>query len=164
MSVIPLEAASPGDIVFFDSSGDVAWAIRLAQRIRWRGDKNHVAWLDHRDAHGNWYIGQAEGCGVTTDKPLVFGPKDVVMAPPTAIDRARFIAFGRNQVGRRYGFLTIASIFATLLTPKFFDIMLPSTWICSALVAEALRFGGWYHPWPDIYQVAPDQLFGALTA
>jgi hypothetical protein len=70
--------------------------------------------------------------------------------------------FGREQLGKKYGFLTDASVFFTLLTPRFINFMLSNTWICSALVGEMLRFGGWYHDWPDERQVAPDPLFAAL--
>jgi hypothetical protein len=161
---IPIDAAVAGDMVFFDSPGDVAWLLRLAQRIRWTGDKNHVAWLDTQRPDGSWLIGQAEGKGVTIDKPLVLDVmKDVVVRLPLECDRARFLLFGRAQVGRRYGFLTVLSILATMVSPKFVNVMLPNTWICSAVVAEALRFAGWFHDWPDVYQVAPDPLFAALT-
>jgi len=162
-NVIPIEAAVAGDLVFFDSPGEVSALIRLAQRIRWRGDKNHVAWLDRQDPDGRWVVGQAEGRGVTTDKWLELGPNDVVVRLPFATNRDLVLAFARAQVGRRYGFLTIASILVTLLTPGFVDVMLPNTWICSAVVAESLRFGGWYHSWGDVYQVAPDEFFAAVT-
>lgn len=159
--LIGIEAASAGDLIFFDSPGRVSWLIRWAQRIRWKGDKNHVAWLDTQLPDGTWLIGQAEGKGVTIDQPLVDVGATVVRLP-AGINRGGFLFFARAQVGRKYGFLTVASVFVTLVTPKFFDVMLPGTWICSAVVAEALRFGGWYRDWPDIYQVAPDPLYAAL--
>ncbi len=161
--VIGIEAATAGDLVAYDSPGDVAWALKLAQRIRWHGDKNHFAWLDRQDSTGQWFIGQAEGCGVTIDKPLVLGPNDAVVKIPTGCDREKFLFFARAQVGRKYGFLTILSIFLTELMPMAVNVMLPDTWICSAVVGEALRFGGWYHDWPDIYQCAPDELWEALV-
>jgi hypothetical protein len=160
--VISIEAATAGDLVFFDSPGRVSWLIRLAQKLRWKGDKNHVGWLDHQQADGTWDIGQAEGKGVTISEPLVPTGMTVVRLPAVC-NREAFLYFARSQIGRKYGFLTVASVFVTLLTPKFFDVMLPNTWICSAVVAEAMRFAGWYRTWPDIYQVAPDPLFAALV-
>jgi hypothetical protein len=160
---IPLEAATEGDLVFFDSSGKVSWVIKLAQRIKWHGDKNHVAWLDHQDEHGQWFIGQAEGSGVTIDKPLVLGPNDVIVRPPASVGRGRMLQFLRAQASSKYGFLTDVSILITMLSPGFVNVMRGGTWICSAVVAEGLRFGGWLHNWPDIYQVAPDPLWEALS-
>jgi len=159
---ISIDAATAGDLVFYDSPGDVAWVLKVAQRIRWKGDKNHVAWLDHQAADGSWFIGQAEGCGVTDDKPLILGPNDVIVKVPIGCDRAKALTFWRAQVGLKYGFLTIVSELFTLLSPKFFDVMLPDTWICSALAGEGLRFGGWYRASGDIYQVTPDELWTAL--
>jgi hypothetical protein len=158
-----LADARAGDLVFFDSPGAVSWLIRVAQRIRWHGRWNHVAWLDHQDDTGTWIIGQAEGSGVTVDKPLVLGPHDEIVPLPAPLERAHVLAFARAQAGKHYGFLTIASIFFTLLSPRFLNVMTAGTWVCSAVVAESLRFGGWYHDWPDIYQVAPDPLYTALT-
>lgn len=160
--IIPLTAAQPGDLVFYDSPGDVAWVIKQAQKIAWSGDKNHVAILSHQDSTGQWFIIQAEGCGVTDDKPLVLGANDVIVSIDGIADRAKVLFFAREQVGKHYGFLTDVSIFVTELTPKGVNVMRPNTWICSALAAEALRFGGWYHDWPDERQVAPDPLYLAL--
>jgi hypothetical protein len=71
----------------------------------------------------------------------------------------------RGEVGAEYGFGSIASIVVTELSPRpvRFDFRRGGTWICSALGAEALRAGGWYHQWPDIYQVRPAQLYSALV-
>ena len=161
--ILNIEAATAGDMVFYDSSGPVSWLLKVAQLIRWHGDKSHVAWLD-RQVDGQWFIGQAEGCGVTIDKPLVLGPNDVIVKIPDGCDRAKALFFWRSQVGRKYGYLTVLSIFITEMMPWFVNVMLPDTWICSAVVAEGLRFGGWYHSVPDIYQFAPDPLFTALES
>lgn len=157
----------PGDLVFCHGRGFVAGAIRLAERLRFRGGDfyNHVAVLMERDGV-DWRVVQAEGRGVTSSgflSHLAPGGKYVVVPPPAGIDRAQVLAFAQAQVGERYGFLTIASIVATLLSPKFVNVMLPYTWICSALAAESLRAGGWLHNWGDIYQVSPAQLWDALS-
>jgi hypothetical protein len=157
----------PGDLVFCHSKGIVSRAIRLAERLRWRGgsEYNHVAILD-RYADGEWSVIQAEARGVTQGAKLSTvapgGRYVVVSALPVADDESA-LNFARAQVGRRYGFLTIASIVTTVLLPKFVNVMLPDTWICSALAAEALRCGGWVHNWPDVYQVSPAQLAEALS-
>jgi hypothetical protein len=89
-------------------------------------------------------------------------PKDRIVKVPTGCDRAEVLTFLRAQVGAKYGFLTILSILVTELSPKFVNVMLPNTWICSAVVAEGLRFGGWYHASGDIYQISPDELWCSL--
>lgn len=153
-----------GDLVFCHSSGIVGRAIRLAERLRWRPGSfyNHVALLS--EAVGDdWRVIQAEGKGVTDTALLssvVPGGTYAVFTCPA--DRAKVLEFAHAQVGRRYGFLTIASIVVTLLSPQFLNVMLPDTWICSAVAAESLRAGGWLRNWDDIYQVSPAQLWDTL--
>jgi hypothetical protein len=74
------------------------------------------------------------------------------------------VNFMRWQIGRSYGFLTIASILATIVVPfRWFNVMLPNTWVCSAVAGEGLRYAGWYHSWPDIYQVSPAELWEGIA-
>ena len=153
----------PGDLVFFHGTSLVSRAIRWAEWVRWRkGSKwNHVAVLDEVSETG-WTLVQAEGRGVTRGAPLSTCQFQVVPLPE-GVDRSDVLAFARAQVGSRYGFLTIFSILVTLLTPKFVNLMLPNTWICSAMAAESLRCGGWIRPFGDIYQVTPAELWEALS-
>jgi hypothetical protein len=183
VTVIPLALAQPGDLVACHSKGAVGDAIRTAERFRrdWSeddkfsseaaGDRwNHWAILGSCEGAPrrpeNWTLIQAEGHGVTStarlDTVAPGGHYQVVRLPPEC-NRIRVLDFAGAQVGSHYGFLTIASIVATLLSPRFVNVMLPGTWICSAVTAESLRFGGWLHAWPDIYQVSPAQLWCALT-
>jgi len=166
----------PGDLVFCYGKGAVAWGIRMAERFRrdWRnasearGDKfDHVAIVEAPLPDGDWTLIQALGSGVVADAPgkpsrLSHYDRYSVVACPG--DRSRTVAFARAQIGRPYGFVTIASILVTLLTPYFINVMLPETWICSALAGESIRFGAWLHSWPDIYQVSPAQLWCGLEA
>ena len=151
----------PGDLVFFDGTGAVSRAIQLAQWFRWRSGSrfNHVAILDAY-TEGKWTLVQAEGRGVTRGAAL--GDSYTHVPLPNGVDRQKVLQFARSQVGRSYGFLTIASIVLTIFTPKFVNFELPNTWICSAVAAESLRFGGWLHQWPDIYQTSPAELYQAL--
>jgi hypothetical protein len=155
----------PGDLVFCHSKGFMSRAIRLAERIRFRGGDayNHVAVLDRYSNENGWTVIQAEARGVTNIRLLTeiaVGGSYVVV--PCPADRDAVVHFAEGEVGRKYGFLTIASILITLLLPNFIDVMLPDTWICSAVAGEALRAGGWYHRWPDIYQVSPAALWEAV--
>ena len=110
-------------------------------------------------------IGQAQGSGVTIGSTLgsvAPGGGCEIVPLPAGVDRAKVLEFLRAQVGRKYGFVTIASILITIIGPSFLNVMVPDTWICSAVVAEGLRAGGWIHNWPDVYQVSPAQLSEAL--
>jgi hypothetical protein len=164
----PRASPAPGDLVFAHSKGLIGRAIRLAERIRWRGGDayNHVAVLAEQ-VGDDWRIIQAEARGVThTGMLSTVAPGGTYVIVPLApgIDAAKVLAFAQAQVGRRYGFLTVVSIIATILSPRFVDVMLPDTWICSAVAAESLRFGGWLHNWPDLFQVSPAQLWDALVS
>lgn len=125
-----------------------------------------------------WTVIQAEACGVTGTRPdgsgwdarplssVAPGGWTALVRPPGGVEAARTLGFARGEVGAHYGFLTIASVGFDILTPPWlrFPLRRPNTWICSALAAEALRFGGWYCRWPDIYQVTPAELLHALVA
>ena len=174
MKIIATHEAQPGDLVFCDGRGIVAWSIRMGQRFRrdWNkakdrtGDRyNHVAILDKQNSDGDWTLLQAVTKGVVQDhhnnpSRLSHYSHYVIVTCPA--DRERTIRFARSQVGHKYGYLTTACFIFTFLSPKFLNVMVPRTWICSALAAESLRFGGWFHDWSDIYQVSPAQLWCAL--
>jgi len=190
--IIPVSSAAAGDLVACHSRGVIGSAIRLDQRLlgdTWQSYEldvpdaaadepwmwNHIAILDRQDG-GQWTVIQAEAHGVTgTDnsakpflaKPLATvapGGRFEILQLPAACDRDRVLSMARGEVGAQYGFVSIASIVATELTPRplRFDFRRGGTWICSALAAEALRAGGWYHKWIDVYQVRPAQLYAAL--
>jgi hypothetical protein len=183
--VTALADAQVGDLVFCHSEGIVGHGIRLVERFRrdWvpsslapsteapGDDWNHVAVLMGCNGEAghpwSWTVGQAEAHGVTVGASLediAPGGKYEVVALPTGVDRVRVAAFVKSQVGSRYGFVTIASILITLLTPRFLNVMLPGTWICSAVAGEAMRYGGWLRSWGDIYTVSPAELWMAVHA
>lgn len=157
-----------GDLVFCHSTHLIGRAIRWGERLRFRKGSyyNHVCTLDEwwEEDGGYWTVIQAESHGVTAFRTLEDatkgGPYTVISAPTDTNAQMDFLW---SQVGDKYGFLTIASVIITLLLPKFINVMMPNTWICSAVAAEALRTGGWIHSWPDVYQVTPAQLFEVLT-
>ena len=153
-----------GDIVFARSNGIMGRAIRLGERLRWRrGSKwNHVAIVSHVK-NGVAYITQAEPRGVTNDKRLNTVGEYVLVKPPVMVSAHKTVEFASLQVGHRYSFLSIWSIFFDILTPNWFPAFRrDDTWICSSLVAESLRYGGYLHNWADIYTVTPAQLYEAL--
>lgn len=159
----------PGDLVFCHSSGLVGKAIRLGEWLRFRrGDQyNHVAIVNERLANGAWTVIQAEARGVTATgllSDITPGGRFDIVRPPGGILGDDVREFALEQVGDRYGWVTIVSIVATLISPRFLNVMRPFTWICSAVSAESLRFAGWYHSWGDERQVLPSQLWAALQA
>ena len=157
-----MREAQAGDIVFHGGGTDIVGRmIRRAERIRFKkGSKySHVSILNDRH-NGVWTLYQATGRGVT-DTGTLSGEYHIYGLPP-GCDRNRVLQFAAGQVGLKYGYLTILSIFVTLFSPGFINVMLPNTWICSAYGGEALRFGGWLKNWPDIYQVSPASLWEAL--
>lgn len=157
---------NPGDIVFAHSNGAMGRAIRFGERLRW-GEKpshwNHVAIVASVNGEDIRII-QAEPRGVTDDKSIESVGEYVVLAPPIGAQADWILEFARGQVGSRYGWSSIVSVFFDIVTPNWFpSFRRPSTWICSALVAESLRFGGWLEAWGDIYTVTPAQLYGRLV-
>lgn len=158
----------PGDIVFAHSNGIMGKAIRLGEWLRFRRGShwNHVCFID-RVVDGVPYVLQAEPSGVTVDKTLDSVGAYLLMEPPKGVDRTQVMFFARQQVGYHYGWLMILALAVDIITPAWFPTFhLASkkkpSWICSVLSAEALRFGGWFHQWPSIYQVTPSQVFSAL--
>ncbi len=156
-----------GDLVFCHNEKLVSRAIRWGEWLRFRKGAhwNHVATL-YEPFGDDWIILQANDKGVGLSgslSGLQMKGKVCVVPAPVGVDTELQLDFLHNQIGSRYGFLTAVSIVFTLLLPRFINVMLPNTWICSALAAEGLRAGGWLHNWPDLYQVTPAQLFEALT-
>lgn len=158
-----------GDLVFIHGKGFISRAIRVAERCKkpWRRGSywNHVAILD-QELPGDWSVIQAEARGVTaTGKLSDLAPcilDFAIVEAPEGVTRDKVLEFARSQVGRSYGFLTILSILFTLFTPQWIAVLVPNTWICSAVGAEAWRAGGWIHSWNDERQVSPAQLWVAL--
>jgi len=116
----------------------------------------------------HWEVIQAEARGVTGDRRLSTvspGGSFALLRPPAEVDPTKTIQFARGEVGAKYGFVTVGAIAFDVITPSWlhFPFRKPNTWICSAIAAEALRFGGWYCRWPGIYTVTPSQLYLELV-
>ena len=159
-----MQELAPGWIVFAHSNGIAGRLIRFGERLRWkRGSTwNHAAVIS-RITDGVPYIIQADIKGVN-EAPLSTVGSYIVMAPPQGCDATAVLQFCSSQVGKsKYGLLSILSIAIDIITPNWFpELRRDNTWICSALVGEALRFGGWLHPWGSVYTVTPAELFDSL--
>lgn len=159
----------PGDIGFARNTGVMAKLIRLGEWLKFRKcEYNHMFVVsDEVDTDGHPLIIQAVIRGVTGTARLdsvAPGGKYITMRPPAS--RVMVLGFAKEQVGTKYSVLTILAIVIDIVTwnwfPAFANARRPS-WICSGLTCEALRFGGWFHQWTNIYDVTPQQAFDVLT-
>jgi hypothetical protein len=160
-----------GDVGFARTKGVMGWLIRLGTWLKFRKARfNHQFAIDDRvDTDGTPFVIQATMRGVTNTArfdEIAPGGTVVTMAPPDIVDRAKFLEFLHQQVGLEYGFITDTAMAIDIVTwdwvPSFRGAR-KNSWQCSALINEALRFGGWLHPWVDIYAILPDEGFDALT-
>jgi len=142
-------------------------AIRFGEALRFkRGSHwNHAFIVSDVERVGDgWVVRiiQAEPHGVTNDKTIDTVGEYTLVSPHPDQYRSEILAFAKSQVGSKYGWWSIVACIVDILTPDWFpSVRRNGTWICSALVGESLRFGGWLHNWPDIYTVTPAQLYEA---
>jgi hypothetical protein len=111
------------------------------------------------------YIIQAKFKGVTNTGTIDFY-EYVTMSPPDEVFRNKLLEFCRAQVGSRYSFLTILSIAFDIVSWNWVPAVMNSyrqSWICSGLVCEGMRYGGWLHPWVNLYLVTPQQAYDVLA-
>jgi len=156
----------PGDVGLSHSNGLMGRAIRFGERIRWGERPSHWnhAFVVDRVEGDKVYVIQAEPSGVTNDKTIDTVGEYELITPPSNVNVDNMLTFARSQVGSRYGWLSILSIVFDIATPSWFwSVRRPHTWICSALVAESLRAGGWIVDWGDIYCVTPAQVKQSLS-
>jgi hypothetical protein len=161
---------SPGAIGFSHSTGFLAKTIRLGEWLRFRnGDFYNHCFVVDRKVGNDWSIIQAQAQGVTNHALLsdvALGGSYALVPLPANVDPAKLLPFARMEVGRSYGWLSILTDAFRIILPSWFpvpSIRMGRSWICSALVAESLRCGGWLCDWPDVYDVVPSELYAALT-
>jgi len=161
----------PGSVGFAHSNGLFGKLIRLGEWLRFRnGDFwNHEFVVSDKSLNGVPYVIQAEAKGVTDDKLITTvapGGTYQIVELPANVDRTKTLEFAKGEVGTEYGWLSIVDIAAKIILPKwvpFPSIQSVQTWICSTLGAEAMRYAGWLHRWPNIYLVVPSEHYAALT-
>jgi hypothetical protein len=159
----------PGDIGFAHTKDFIGKAIRFGEWVRWRkGDYwNHVFVVD-RIVDDVVYILQADSRGVTNGSTLASLGEYVLVEMADHADKTTLLSFCRRQLKDGYSWSTILAIAVDIISPRWFPSFRSASkrkasWICSTLTAEAMRFGGWYYSWPDIYFVSPSQLYEALN-
>ena len=155
----------PGWVVFAHSDGIAGRLIRFGEMLRWRRGShwNHAAVLSRYDGE-QWWVIQADIRGVN-EAPLSSVGQYTIIAPPQGCDPLAVLQFAQEAVRAKskYGLLSILSIAVDIITPNWFpEVRRDNTWICSGLVGEALRFGGWLHNWGSVYTVTPSELWEAM--
>lgn len=155
---------TPGTVGFARSNGVMGRLIRFGEMISTgRGDYNHMFVVGENNS-----VIQAEMSGVTDTQTLDEMTDDfVLLRPPKKVSLPRTVQFAKSQVGIEYGLWTDIGIGIDIVTWQWVPAVRGArraSWICSALGAESLRFGGWIHNWVDIYTPTPQQVFDALLA
>jgi hypothetical protein len=142
--------------------------IRLGEWMRFKKGShwNHEFIIsDKVDENGEPLVIQATLRGVTDTVPLsqvAPGGRYLTMPPPDGVDRHKMLVFATSQVGIEYGFLTILAIAIDIVTWDWFPSFRGArkqSWICSALVEESMRYGGYLRHWVNIYTVTPAESY-----
>lgn len=164
-----------GDIGFSHNKGMMPKLIRLGEWLKFRSSEfNHEFAVTRVDENGVAYVTQSTFRwhlkGVTDEQTLSdVAPHGTftIVTPPTEVDIDKFLEFLKSQVGIKYSNLTILADSLDILSwswvPSFMNARRAS-WICSGLINEGLRFGGWLHQYVNIYTVMPQQGHDALVA
>ena len=164
-----------GDIVFCRHTGLLPRLIRFFQRAQlysWGyaitsifrkvndlAEYNHVAIISHIGVNDDWLVVQAEAHGVGWGSLKNLGDVQIVNSQLDTRGRELALALAQRAFGQKYGILTLVSIMVNTCTPRLFDLHRRGTFICSALVAQAMLAGG--YPLPistDLDQVSPAEL------
>lgn len=166
----PAKWPSPGSVGVAHTPDAMGVMIRLGEWIRFRAGSrwNHAFIVsDETDSRGIPLLIQAQIRGVTSVMPIDQLPGDcLILDAPAGVDPAKVLAFAKAQVGIEYGILTILAIAIDILTWNWFPSFRAArkqSWICSALVFESLRYGGYLRNVVDIYEVTPAEIFLFLT-
>ena len=158
-----------GDIGFSHNSGLMGKLIRVGEWLKLRHGKINHEFVVTDIIDGVPYIVQATLRGVikTPLSEVAPGGYYFLFTPPAEVDIAKLVEFEEKQVGMEYGILTIIAIAIDILSWSWVPSFRGSrkgSWICSALANEGLRFGGWYWPWVNIYDMTPEEGLSALQS
>jgi hypothetical protein len=157
----------PGDAVFAHTKNFYGLMIRVAQALRWwkYREWNHMAIVDSVDEDGTvWVLQMARRCERVKLEEVAPGGHLKWVACPENLDKSRIMEYAREQIGTKYGILTIVSIAINLLLPEAisFDIHKENTLICSGFVMRSWEHGGFDCP-VNPFSITPaecDELLG----
>lgn len=133
---------NPGDLLLTHRKGLASTAIVAGQRLRFTGERRHYARWSHAailtTTTGD--LVEAWWSGVRESHINEYANVEHVIIPIDSNNqtRARVVRFATHQIGRRYGYLEIASLAGYLLTGSTIRLGLDGQMICSGLAAGAL--------------------------
>jgi hypothetical protein len=165
---VPVEGIKVGATGFARTSGKAGRLIRFGEWLRWRNDLwNHVFTVVETDgtAANTTVVQATPGKGIVRShlSEITNGSIVAILNPLDGVDASKVVEFALGEVKDKYAFGSDVCIALDIITPDWtVDFRRNGTWCCSALGAEANRVGGWYHKWPDIYNVSPTTLAMAL--
>lgn len=155
-----------GDVLLVRDTGIIPSLIRLGENVRYHGWKvalrrffgreteplDDPCWPNHAAVYvGNDCVIEAEAKGLTLSPVEKYKPGQYQVAalakvqPDTAdIERTALVLFARSQLAKhvKYGWLSIATIVAQLLTPVKLDLSWDGSMICSAFAALCWEHAG----------------------
>lgn len=156
-----------GDTGYARTDGLMGLLIRVGEWLKWRdGEHNHAfTVVTEGDSWESIEIVQATLRGVVKSSMaelLSSAIRVELLHNPGHVDPSMVAWFAERQVGDPYGLLSILCNALDILTPDWFiAFRRRGTWICSALAAESMRFGGLYVDWDDIYIPTPNRVHRA---
>ena len=160
----------PGYIGFTRTTGVLGRLIQTGEKLKFKdGEYNHAfVVVSLGSSPDDVWIVQATLKGVVLSHMSDLYPttSEILICPPSAtVSLDSVVEFANAQVGDPYGLMSDICIAVDILSPEWFwSVRRNGTWICSALAAEALRYGGMLENWGDIYTVTPTQLKKRLVA
>jgi len=137
------------------------WAIRLGQRLRYRGEWRAYAYWNHAgvfvDDQG--MVVEALNSGVVQRNISAYKPEEytIVYMAMSDDDRQQVRECALDHVGSRYGWLSIVNIFFRLFGGKL-SYSIQGSKICSALVATCLQAAGYTFRGFDPNRIMPADL------
>lgn len=136
-------APDSGDFILTHGSAFLSRLIRFGEALRLRGAARRYAYWNHAalitDAGGS--LIEATGNGVRRGNLSEYTPNDyyLVRIGASEEDRSEVVAFGEwaADAHASYGWLTIVSVAASILTGCKLTFFIDGEFICSGLVARA---------------------------
>lgn len=141
---------TPGDVILTHGETPVSRLIQFGQRIRYRGDDAPFAWWNHAAlvVGDDGTLVEALGDGIVETHaskyaPAYFAYIDIALADA---EREQVVGYACRaaELETAYGMATNVSLALTLLTNGRLAFGLRGQAICSGLVAESLRAGGYW--------------------
>jgi uncharacterized protein YycO len=133
----------PGDFILTHDTSIFSRMIRFGQGLRFRGDSAQYAYWSHAalisDTSGNLIEAVGEGVCLTHLDKYRDVDYTIVRISALDIDREQAVTYASRCIGRKYGWIHLASLSLSLLSGLTFSFGFDTQLICSGLVATALE-------------------------